>query len=114
MGDGCGEAGNSLGDTHTHRGREAVNCYETSLLGEHLWDAGGSKSGKCDCSSIKAQNGGGALTKNRWVRGVSLIRCSSAVGALLILASVATSVFRYRSRSCCDTIVSWPNTEVFC
>lgn len=59
MGDGCGEAGNSLGDTHTHRGREAVNCYKTSLLGEHLWDAGGSKSGKCDCSSIKAQNGGG-------------------------------------------------------
>lgn len=48
------------------------------------------------------------------MRGVSLIRCSSAVGALLILASVATSVFRFRSRSCCDTIVSWPNTEVIC
>lgn len=46
--------------THTlTEEREAANCYETSLLGEHLWDAGGSKSGKCDCSLIKAQNGGG-------------------------------------------------------
>lgn len=39
-----GGAGNVLGDTHMHRGQEAVNCYETSLLGGDLWDAGGLKS----------------------------------------------------------------------
>lgn len=36
----------------------------------------------------------GPLTKDRWVRGVSLIRCSSAVGALLVLASAAVALQR--------------------
>lgn len=68
MGDGCGEAGNLLGDTHTHRRREAVNCYETSLLGEHLWNAVVQRVGSV--TAVQSKNkmeGGVVLTRDRWV-----------------------------------------------
>lgn len=63
--------GKVLGDTHTHRGQEAVNCYETSLLGGDLWDTGGSKSVIAVQSKHKMEREGGRGADQRQIA----VRC---------------------------------------